>query len=245
MYEDLKTGNPTVSNESDGFELNNLYFAFQVAGNGGRIAVWKISAPGRLPSKLPCIVNGSDINDFKFNPFDPNVLLTACDDGKLRRFKINHSSLDDIHTPEASVSAHSNRVSFLLFHPTIIDLALSASPERGESVVKLWNISTMSCTQTIQQTDVTLCACFNREATLFATIGRDAIMSVFDLKTGNLVKKAASHKGGKSARMFWLEGLDAIASVGFGRFFLIDYIVHPSGKLWCIVKTLKIPMQHY
>jgi coronin-7 len=220
-YDDVKTGNPALSNETDGFEVNKEIAAFPVSGSGGRIGLWKLNQTGRLPNKIPCIVNGSDVLDFKLDPFDPFAITTACEDGKLRSYRMDASISgleQDMQSPVSQVSAHTNRVNLLLFHPCIRGLLVSASPERSSPCLKLWNSSTWDCLHTIELSDVALSVAFDLNGKYVAVITRDSTLSVFDLRSGKLVKKMNSHKGGKASRLFHLYHNDCWCSVGFGLY---------------------------
>lgn len=92
-YTQLFSQNVDILPESDGFDANCDYFAFFIEGAGGRIGVWPVKKQGRFPTKIPCIINGSDVNDFKFDPFRNKYIITACEDGRLRLFKVMLSSV--------------------------------------------------------------------------------------------------------------------------------------------------------
>jgi coronin-7 len=218
-YDDVKTGNPALSNETDGFEINKDLMAFPITGSGGRIGLWRRDQIGRFPNKIPCIVNGSDVLDFKLDPFDSTSIVTAGEDGKLRKYRIEVSKLEeDIQSASSSVSAHSNRVNLLQFHPSIAGLLLSASPEREIACLKLWDTSSWTCLRSIELSDVALSAAFDLNGKYVAVITRDSKLSIYDLRNGALVEKFNSHKGGKAARLFHLYHSDCWCSVGFGLY---------------------------
>jgi coronin-7 len=88
-YSSLVSQSFDISPESDGFDMNSEYFAFfQQQGTGGRVGVWPCKNTGRFPAKAPSIINGTEVNDFKFDPFRNDRILTGCEDGKLRIFKV-------------------------------------------------------------------------------------------------------------------------------------------------------------
>lgn len=77
LFTDLKDISLNNNNETNGFEVNEKYVAFALAGAGGRIGVWSVSKTGRLPVKIPLIICGSELCDFKWNPFCNDELVTG------------------------------------------------------------------------------------------------------------------------------------------------------------------------
>lgn len=54
---------------------NHKRVAVPISGPGGKIAVYELSKPGRLPDGvIPSLVNGSNIMDFQWDPFDSSML---------------------------------------------------------------------------------------------------------------------------------------------------------------------------
>ena len=59
IIDDIKIGTPIVANEANGYETNDLFFGFFISGNGGRLGISLVSLQGRMPPKIPCIINGT------------------------------------------------------------------------------------------------------------------------------------------------------------------------------------------
>ncbi|KAJ2999611.1 Coronin-7 [Globomyces sp. JEL0801] len=196
VYEGFNYGNITPSNETNAFQVNEKYIAFWMSGSGGLV----------------------DLNDFKFDPFQSNRIVSACDDGKLRIFSIPLSGLtEDLMDPIQIVPAHTNRISIIAFHPSIKDLLMSSSIEQTEPTVKLWNLETNSCLYTIPQTDMVHSCAFKLDGTLFATSTRDKKISTFNLRTGKAVTSGPSHSGSKTSRLTWIDDSNCVCSVGFSN----------------------------
>jgi len=51
--------------------------AIPINGPGGRIAILKTRESGRIPTTMNCILCGSTMTFYKFNPFNQNMLLTV------------------------------------------------------------------------------------------------------------------------------------------------------------------------
>ena len=92
---------------------------------------------------------GSDLNDFRFDPFDDYVVYTACDDGKIRKFRIPKHLKEDVTVAEFSVSAHTGRVLMLAVHSLVRDLLVTSSNEFGTPSVKVFDMKARACLQTI------------------------------------------------------------------------------------------------
>ncbi|KAJ3018017.1 Coronin-7 [Thoreauomyces humboldtii] len=216
-YDDLKGLSTTVPGESTALEVNDLHLAFPMTGSGGRIGIWPVGKTGRLPSKIPMIVCGSELMDFQLDPFDATSLVTATDDGKIRRWKVPSEGLaGDLSEPESSFTAHSNRITFSMFHPTISNLLLTASPEQGSPSVKLWNLKSQELVANMPHPDLVMGCCFNFYGTQLVTVCRDRQIRVFDLPGGKESLIGPSHEGIKGCRVLWLKDGN-ILSVGFGK----------------------------
>ena len=149
VYEDYNPGNVTVANETNGFEVNSTSFGFIQAGSGGRVGVWPLEKKGRLPTKVWSCICGSEVTDFSFDPFNDNKVAVACEDGKIRVFDIPKDGLNQDLSEYTGISAHSNRISLIAYHPLVKGLLVSSSPERGTCKLKIWNMNTKSCCKEI------------------------------------------------------------------------------------------------
>lgn len=106
-----------------------------------------------MVSAFPLIL-GSDICDFKFDPFNNFRLATASDDGKIRLWIIPPAGLkEDVTSTDETINAHSSRCSLVQFHHLASDILLSASPEIGSSTIKIWNLKDKSMIQELGHPD--------------------------------------------------------------------------------------------
>ncbi|KAJ3370546.1 Coronin-7 [Kappamyces sp. JEL0680] len=217
VFEDYSQRNATITNETNGFDVNEEYMAFIQGGTGGRVGVHPLSKKGRLPSKINSFISGAEVNDMCFDPFDSHQLAVGCDDGNIRIFVVPQLGLDaDVLSPQTTIAAHSNRISLIAYHPTIKKLLLSSSPERGAALIKLWNLKSSECVLSVSVGDMVLSAAFNLLGTKFAALSKDQMLTIWDSKTGQVLQQGPSHKGTKAARLVWLHERDALCSVGFG-----------------------------
>ncbi|KAJ3210910.1 Coronin-2B, partial [Clydaea vesicula] len=192
-------------------------------GSGGRIGVWKANAFGRLPPKIPCLINGADVLDFKFNPFEANELITAAEDGKIRLFVLPEDGLkEDLEIPHAIFSAHPAKITSILFHQTIKNLLFSSSPDLGTPCVHMFDISDWKQPiklRTFSVSDNILSmAVGGKNQSLLATHQKDKSLKVFDICNGKLLQQTLSHEGTKACRLQFL-GMETnfLCSVGFSK----------------------------
>ncbi|KNC99952.1 uncharacterized protein SPPG_05325 [Spizellomyces punctatus DAOM BR117] len=217
-YEDLRGLSTNLTGESSALEAHERLLAFPMAGPGGRVGIWPTNKTGRLPYKIPAIICGADLLDFKWNPFDKKCLATATDDGKVRIWTVAEDGIaDDAVEPSLYFTAHTNRTSLLLFHPTVSNLLLTASPEQGSPSVKLWNLKTQKEIATIPHPDVVLGCAFTLDGERVATVCRDKFIRVFDARTGKELQSGPSHEGVKGCRVLWLGSTGRLLTVGFGK----------------------------
>ncbi|KAJ3183820.1 Coronin-7 [Geranomyces variabilis] len=214
-FEDLKGLSTAVPSESSALQANNSFLAFPMTGPGGRLAIWPVATTGRLPVALPGIVCGSDLLDFHLNPFETTSLLTATDDGKVKLWVVSENGQPE-REPKISFTAHTNRTSIVMFHPTIRDLILTSSPEQGAPTVKLWNLRTQTTIHTLSHPDIVLGCAFSPDGEYLATVSRDKLIRVFSIRDGQELQKGASHDGIKACRVLWLKD-GKLLTIGFGR----------------------------
>lgn len=105
--------------------------------------MYELNKPGRLPDGvIPSLVNGSNIMDFQWDPFDANKLAVACDDGIVKLWKVPENGLTEpTNTPEAELEAHSDKIYFMRFHPLAKDVLLTAS---YDITIKFWNLQSIN-----------------------------------------------------------------------------------------------------
>ncbi|KAI8930260.1 hypothetical protein BC831DRAFT_499742 [Entophlyctis helioformis] len=231
-FEDLKGLSINLPNESDAFQANTKFLAFAMAGPGGRIGIWPTSQKGRLPARIPCIVNGSDLLDFKFDPFNENRVLTACDDGRIRTFILPDGGLaEDLIETQDNVLAHNARVVLALFHPTASDVVLTYSPEMGTPLIKLWNLRSKTSVASMALPDQALSMAFSPTGDRLAVVVRDKTIRTFNCRTGEALQQGPAHDGAKAARVVWMGDTGRLLSVGFARGSQREIIIYDASNL--------------
>ncbi|KAJ1537172.1 hypothetical protein HK096_003211 [Nowakowskiella sp. JEL0078] len=213
--------------ESEILDASEKFIAFAASGPGGRVAVLDSKSSGRLPAVIPCIVCGSDVTDFKFDPFNSSKLLTGSDDGNVRIWNIPDSGFGNGQLQSISFSAHNAKISLLVFHPSIQDLLLTASPGISAPVITLWNLITYKPILSIPHPDIVLAAAFDIKGKNVASYSRDKKLRVHDIKTGERTAEFPGHEGIKACRLIWLNDTH-IASIGYGRGSTREIIVYDT-----------------
>jgi len=97
-------------------------------------------------TKIPSLVCSSDLSGFKFDPFNPNLLVTASDDAKIKGWILSDDGIDkeaDVTKPDWVLSSPTmDKISLILFNPRARDVLLSASMDRNDPTIRLWNLKT-------------------------------------------------------------------------------------------------------
>ncbi|RUP51924.1 hypothetical protein BC936DRAFT_144358 [Jimgerdemannia flammicorona] len=234
-YDDLRGLSTNKSSEFDLIQVNRLFIAVTLSGAGGRIGIFPVSKPGRLPVKISAVMCSAEVTDFKFDPFDPTVLVTSSDDAKIRVWKIPEEGLvDDVAEPTAVLSApHMDRISHLVFNPTVKNVLLSASADRGNSTIRIWDIEARKekIALTGSHDDVIYSAIWSYDGRLIATTSKDKKVRIFDARTKEKITEGPSHDSVRASRLVWLGETGRLASIGFGRGSSREIIVYNTADL--------------
>ncbi|CRK99981.1 CLUMA_CG013274, isoform B [Clunio marinus] len=180
--ENIKNVSRQISGECDGFHANHERVAVPLSGNGGKIAVFELSTPGRLPDGvIPTLVNGSNIMDFQWDPFDNRHLVVACDDGTVKIWEIPEGGLKEpTNTPFKEFNAHSEKIHFLKFHPLAKDVLLTAS---YDMTIKIWDLNTFEQKQCLKgHTDQIFSFAWSLCGTFGATVCKDGKLRIYDIR---------------------------------------------------------------
>ena len=219
-FDSLRSLSIVIPNESDAIAANDFLIAVPIAGPGGRIGIiytetaGKPNAPTRLPAQIPCLLNGSDVHDFAIDPFDSGRVAVACDDGKIRMWKVlpGMEGDRDAASVDSVISAHASRANVIKFHPRAKDVLLSCS---SDLKVKIWDLKEGKSLIEIAVPDSSLAAAWSTDGTKIAIAGRDKKLRVFDARSGEKKHEWDSHDGIKGARVAWLGDSGRLVSTGW------------------------------
>ncbi|KAF9580394.1 Coronin-7 [Lunasporangiospora selenospora] len=217
--------------------VNPKLIALPLHGPGGRIGLLKTCEPGRVGNKIPTIVCSSDLLGYKFDPFNHRLLVTATDDTKIKGWLIPDSedqsvpagsdsaddtkggNAEDITKPDWVLSSPTmDKISMIKFHPHARDVLLSASMDRDDPTMRLWDLKAKKEVLSFKgHKDVIFSADFNYDGTKIISVCRDKKIRVWDALSGVLLQEGLCHESLKSSRVLWLGESDLVASVGFGK----------------------------
>ena len=140
-FDNLKDLSKSTSGESDIIHVNLTRLAVPLSGPGGKVAVFEIKNAGRIPDGVtPCLVNGTNVIDFAWDPFDDSRLVCGLEDGSINIWRIPENGLENSsNEPEWSVkSAHGDKVTIVKFNPLASGIVATAGQDH---LVKIRNLS--------------------------------------------------------------------------------------------------------
>ncbi|KAF9999841.1 Coronin-7, partial [Modicella reniformis] len=224
-FESISGLSISVSPECSLIEVNPKFMALPLQGSGGRVGILKTTKPGRVVNKIPCLVCSSDLMSFKFDPFNPNLLVTASDDTKIKGWTIPEDEFDkddgdnDVNKPNWILGSPTmDKISLILFHPRARDVLLSASMDRNDPTLRLWDLKAQKEVVSMRgHKDMIFSCSFNHLGAKIVSVCRDKKIRIWDALTGNILQEGPGHESLRSCRVLWLGESDLIASVGFGR----------------------------
>ena len=94
-YDDLRGLSIDKSGNFDLIQASTKFIGVPISGAGGRVGIIPIDKPGRLPTQIPSVLCGSTVTNFKFDPFDSQILATVSDDNAIRLWEIPEDGLEE------------------------------------------------------------------------------------------------------------------------------------------------------
>lgn len=200
------------------FSANNDRVAVPLSGSGGKITILELGG-GRLPDGvIPALVNGSNIMDFQWNPFDNRQLVVACDDGSVKIWEIAEGGLQEsTNVPAREFIAHSEKIHFIKFHPLASNVLLTAS---FDMMIKLWNLETLEEKQCLKgHTDQIFSFAWSACGAFGATVCKDGKIRVYDTRKSEYPIKEGigGPVGTRGARITYVLEDDFIVVTGFDK----------------------------
>uniref|UniRef100_A0A1A9W972 Coronin n=1 Tax=Glossina brevipalpis TaxID=37001 RepID=A0A1A9W972_9MUSC len=216
--ENLRNLSRQIPGECNGFTANHERVAVPLSGPGGKIAIFELNRPGRLPDGvIPSLVNGSNIMDFQWDPFDPKRLAVACDDGIVKLWRIAEGGLTEpTNIPEYELNAHADKIYFIRFHPLAQDVLLTAS---YDMTIKLWNLRSMTDKCILSgHADQIFDFAWSPCGRFGATVCKDGKIRIYNpRKSETPIREGNGPVGTRGARIIWaLEG-QYIVCTGFDK----------------------------
>eukprot|EP00759_Apiculatamorpha_spiralis_P012750 PhF_6_TR19660/c0_g1_i1/m.28696/K13886/CORO1B_1C_6; coronin-1B/1C/6 len=207
----------TVWDLSNMVDANSNVFALPWAGTGGgRVAVIKHTAIGKLPSKIPLLTgHTSPVIDLAFNPFMESLLATASEDNTIKLWNLPADGITaDVTESVATLQGHGKKVGILAYHPSAANVLASASMD---NTVRTWDLEKGERSNFTLHTDQIYSLNFNLDGSLVTTTSKDKKIRVVDLRANRVVSEAVAHEGLKASRTVWAKRANVIVSVGFNK----------------------------
>jgi coronin-7 len=218
--ENLRNISRQIPTECDVFHANFERVAVPLSGNGGKIAVFELSATGRIADGvIPCLVNGNNIMDFQWDPFDTKRIAVACDVGNVKIWIIPETTglIESTSTPNQELIAHSEKIYFIKFHPLAKNVLLTAS---FDFLIKIFDLSDMSEKICLKgHTDQIYSWCWSPCGQYGSSVCRDGKIRIYDpRKSDTPIKEGiGSPIGTRGARITYALGGEFLIVTGFDK----------------------------
>jgi len=224
QYDNLTGYWDNLTNEIEGIEVNNKFMAIPINGPGGRIAVLKTRESGRIPTTMNCIICGSTMTFYKFNPFNQNMLLTGNENGNIQIWTIPDEGLtENLTEPDHTFSLFSSKTTLIEFNPIVENLVLVGGYDvgTGSTILKLLDVNSKKEVfpeheDKLSHPDFILNAAWNYDGSKIATVCRDKNLRVIDMIKGEILKEGIANESNKG-RVRWLGKSGKILSIGFDK----------------------------
>ncbi|KPP61753.1 coronin, actin binding protein, 1B-like [Scleropages formosus] len=174
------------------------------AGGGGSFLVLPLSKSGRIDQNTPAVCGHSaPVLDVQWCPHDDNLIASASEDCTVKVWHIPDGGLSSAMTEAAvTLEGHSKRVGILAWHPSALNILLSA-----EQVYRLADV----------HMDLIYSVSWNREGSAVCTTSKDKALRVIDPRRSTVLKvREKAHEGTRPMRAVFLSD-GKILTTGFSR----------------------------
>ncbi|AAS52798.1 AER114Wp [Eremothecium gossypii ATCC 10895] len=195
------------------------------SSGGGAFAVVPVEEVGKAPDQIPLFRgHTAQVLDTDFDPFDERMLVSGSDDGRIGVWEIPatysfHNAQDEDGNvehvaPVKFLTGHQRKVGHVLYHPTAQGVLASSSLDH---TVRLWNVEQGTNPIVLTHPDMVTSMSFSYGGTYLATVCRDKMLRVWDIRKGEVVSEGMGHSGPKNQRVVWLGNSDRLATTGFSK----------------------------
>ncbi|XP_024085650.1 coronin-7 isoform X1 [Cimex lectularius] len=220
-----------ISGECDGFHCNKDRVAVPLGGPGGKLAVFELNRPGKLPDGVtPTLVNANTIMDFAWDPFNTHRVAVGCDDGTVKIWVIPEGGLTEVtNTPESVLQAHTEKIYCLKYHPLATDILVTTS---YDMTIKIWNLSTLELAVTLNADDQIVAVAWSGCGKYIAAASRGSVLSVYEPRVSpDPIRQGKGPGGTRGARLVWAVEGQFIAVMGFDKVSERQIMVFKSDNL--------------
>ncbi|XP_035281999.1 coronin-1B [Anguilla anguilla] len=188
------------------------------AGGGGSFLVLPLSKSGRVDQTTPSVCgHAAPVLDIQWCPHDDNVIASASEDCAVKVWQIPDEGLSSPMTEAAvTLEEHSKRVGILAWHPTALNILLSAG---CDNLLCIWDVGTGELVYRLDDAhpDLIYGVSWNREGSAICTVCKDKALRVIDPRRGTVLKvREKAHEGSRPMRAVFLSD-GKILTTGFSR----------------------------
>lgn len=155
--------------------------------------------------------------DFTWDPFDNRRLAVACDDGIIRLWSIPEIGLvESTNTPESEITAHSDKIYIIKFHPLAKNVLASAS---YDMTVRIWDLETLTDKYVLHgHTDQIFSFAWSPCGVFCSTVCKDGKIRVYKPRASEMpVREGKALEGRRGARVIWALDGRYIVVTGFDK----------------------------
>ncbi|CAF3200335.1 unnamed protein product [Rotaria socialis] len=194
------------------------------SAGGGAFLVLPLDKIGRIDRDVPLVTgHKAAVLDIAWCPHNDNVIASGSEDCTVKVWQIPDGGLtsSNLTQPAVDLVAHQRRVGQVLWHPSALNILLSAGNIEingsGDMKIFIWNVGKSMILQTIDcHPEVILSVSWNFTGSRIVTSCKDKIFRIINPRTGQIVKSGMGHQGAKPARAIYLRD-GRIFSTGFSR----------------------------
>ncbi|XP_014280397.1 coronin-7 isoform X2 [Halyomorpha halys] len=215
--ENVRNVSRQISGECDGFHCNKDRVGVPLGGPGGKLAVFELSKPGKLPDGvIPTLVNATNIMDFSWDPFDNKRLAVGCDDGSVKLWVVPESGLAEAtNNADIVLQAHIEKIYCLKFHPLASDILATTS---YDMTIRIWDLSTLQQAYCLKTEDHVIALAWSPCGRRIAAATRGSSLLIFEPREGNSPIAQGKGPGGtRGARIVWALDGQYLAVMGFDK----------------------------
>jgi coronin-1B/1C/6 len=186
------------------------------AQGGGAFAVLNVDNKGKL-GQFPLVAgHTAEVLDIDFNPFNPNIIASASEDGYAKVWQIPDGGLNETLTQAAqSLSGHKRKVGTLNFNPVASNVLATTSTD---FTVKIWDIERGDSINDVSgHSDIIQSSAWNYNGQFYATASKDKKVRVIDPRANSVVQEVEAHQGIKGMRVTYLGRKEKLFSMGFSK----------------------------
>jgi coronin-7 len=206
-----------VPGDCNGFQANRDFVAAALDIAGGQIGIFKLSHTGRQDTdEVLMFQNTANVMDFVFDPFDNHRLVVACDDARIRVWRVPDGGRGGtVKDEEFYLIGHQEKPNVLCFHPQASSLLASAG---FDCQLLIWDLKEGATALQMDPLPQPLFAMsWSPDGRQLATIARDHVIRIYDPRSSTSpVNEGVGPEGSRGARIVWLSNTHLAVS-GFNK----------------------------